>query len=327
MAKEATPVEPPSGPVFVSEPAVPTVTVAVRDLPDWKPDLNLFGLEMKRREDFGFIPIEYPIEPQMDPLFETQDRSSQRRLPGAFRHPVYNYAGQTSTASPPDTNGDVGPNHYVQAVNQSVSTGPWSHEQDDRRHHEDLHHAVPRVAAPRAAAATATPVVLYDRVGRSLADQRAAQLRRQRLRLRLDHRATRRERGTRTHSRWRAASPDYPKYGVWPQERKRRVLPHGRERRIERRSGTSSPSTGPRCSPGSRRRSRSSPFPGCRTRVSSWSSRRPCRAAPRLPTASPPSSCVRATTRRRAAPNTPSYDFLEMWAARAWTGRRRRTPR
>jgi hypothetical protein len=41
--------------VFVSEPVVPTSTPAVRDLPDYTPDPNLFGLEAKRREDFGFI--------------------------------------------------------------------------------------------------------------------------------------------------------------------------------------------------------------------------------------------------------------------------------
>ena len=48
--------EPPSRPVYVSPPVVPTITPAVRDLPDWKPDPNLFGPEMKRRDDFGFIP-------------------------------------------------------------------------------------------------------------------------------------------------------------------------------------------------------------------------------------------------------------------------------
>ncbi len=42
--------------------------------------------------------------------------------PDGFGTLVHDYAGQTSTSSPPDTNGDVGPNHYVQGVNLSVST-------------------------------------------------------------------------------------------------------------------------------------------------------------------------------------------------------------
>jgi hypothetical protein len=108
-------------PVFVSEPSVPTLTPAVRDLPDWTPDPNLFGLEMKRREDFGFIPIEYPIKPVLDPLYEIQ-RLAGPRSPDAFSTPIHNFAGQTSSQSPPDTSGDVGINYFVQSANQSVST-------------------------------------------------------------------------------------------------------------------------------------------------------------------------------------------------------------
>ncbi len=120
-AENKKPVEPPKGPVQVSEPVVPTITPAVKDLPDWKPDPNLFGLEMKRRDDFGFIPIEYPIVPRVDPLVELQQLGGPV-VSDAFATPVHNYAGQTSTVSPPDTNGDVGLTDFVQAVNQSVST-------------------------------------------------------------------------------------------------------------------------------------------------------------------------------------------------------------
>jgi hypothetical protein len=108
--------------VQVSEPVVPTITPAVRDLPDWKPDPNLFGLEMKRREDFGFIPIEYLVKPKVDPLLVLQQEQRTPQQPENFSTLVHNYAGQTSNSSPPDTVGDVGPNHFVQAVNQSVST-------------------------------------------------------------------------------------------------------------------------------------------------------------------------------------------------------------
>ena len=114
-------VPPPTRPIFVSEPSVPTLTPAVRDLPDWKPDPNLYSLEMKRREDFGFIPIEYPIKPTVDPLLEVQ-RLAGPRQPDAFSTLIHNFAGQPSSQSPPDTTGDVGINYFVQATNQAVST-------------------------------------------------------------------------------------------------------------------------------------------------------------------------------------------------------------
>jgi hypothetical protein len=120
-AQEAR-VEPPSKPVFVSQPVVPTITPAVRDLPDYVPDPNLFGLEMKRREDYGFIPIEYPIKPTVDPLFELQRSITAALQPDGFGTLIHNYAGQTSNQSPPDTTGDVGPTYFVQSANQAVST-------------------------------------------------------------------------------------------------------------------------------------------------------------------------------------------------------------
>jgi hypothetical protein len=121
-AQEEPRVEPPSKPVFVSQPVVPTVTPAVRDLPDYQPDPNLFGLEMKRRDDYGFIPIEYPIKPKVDPLFFEQQRSAAPLQAEGFGTLIHNYAGQSSNQSPPDTTGDVGPTYFVQSANQAVST-------------------------------------------------------------------------------------------------------------------------------------------------------------------------------------------------------------
>ncbi|MBZ5637401.1 MAG: hypothetical protein LAO51_01445 [Acidobacteriia bacterium] len=121
QAQEQEKTEPPSKAVYVSEPVIPTLTPAVRDLPDWKPDPSLFGLEMKRRDDYGFIPFPYPIEPRVDPLLELNRLEGGLHADG-FDALVHNYAGQTSSASPPDTNGDVGLSHFVQSVNQNVST-------------------------------------------------------------------------------------------------------------------------------------------------------------------------------------------------------------
>src|SRR5690242_12895846 len=83
-AQDAVQVEPPRKPVLVSAPVVPTITPAVRDLPDWKPEGDLFGLEMKRRDDFNVIPIEYPITPRVDPLLQLQQESRTPQQPENF---------------------------------------------------------------------------------------------------------------------------------------------------------------------------------------------------------------------------------------------------
>ncbi|MBZ5637400.1 MAG: hypothetical protein LAO51_01440 [Acidobacteriia bacterium] len=121
VAGEESKTEPHRRPVYVSEPVVPTVTPAVRDLPDWTPDPDLFGLEVKDRGHNGFIPMLYPLKPSVDPLLERQHRGAPG-LPDSFGTPLHNYAGQSSVVYPPDTNGDVGPAHFVQAMNQGVST-------------------------------------------------------------------------------------------------------------------------------------------------------------------------------------------------------------
>jgi len=111
-----------TGPLFVSDPVVPTLTPAARDLHDFVQDPRLFGTEMKRREDYGFIPLDYPHEPKVDPLMELQYGAEVRATDTGFSTLIHNYAGQSSNVSPPDDTGDVGPNHYIQITNQSTST-------------------------------------------------------------------------------------------------------------------------------------------------------------------------------------------------------------
>ena len=57
----------------------------------------------------------------MDPLLALQEEAAFSRVDG-FGTLVHDFTGQTSSSSPPDTTGDVGPNHFVQAINASVST-------------------------------------------------------------------------------------------------------------------------------------------------------------------------------------------------------------
>ncbi len=106
-----------SGEVFVSEPSAPTISPAVRDLPDVELD-PLLQREMARRDYFGVIGEGVQGPPWLDPLVEIQ-RSAKPAGPDAFTTPLTNWEGLDYNSFPPDTTGDVGPNHYVQAVNGS----------------------------------------------------------------------------------------------------------------------------------------------------------------------------------------------------------------
>ena len=105
------------GQVFVSEPSTPTISPAVRDLPDALIDPTL-DREMAKRDYFGFVGTGFQGPAWLDPLVEVQGRASLAE-PDAFSTPLTNWAGMDYNSYPPDTTGDVGPNHYVQAVNGS----------------------------------------------------------------------------------------------------------------------------------------------------------------------------------------------------------------
>ena len=106
----------------VSAPVVPTLTPAARDLPDWEPNPFLFGLEAKEREASDVDAIAYPVVPKVDRLLAAQEAGETSRTPDGFATLLHDYPGQSSSSSPPDATGAVGRHHYVQVVNQSVST-------------------------------------------------------------------------------------------------------------------------------------------------------------------------------------------------------------
>ncbi len=106
------------GPTYVSEPVVPTVSPAVRDLPEPPPNPYLYGLEMKRREEYGLIVPLYDAPPHGEILLEQNLRAPGPR-PDAFSTPLLNVPGMTSPSSPPDDTGDVGLNHFLQGINGS----------------------------------------------------------------------------------------------------------------------------------------------------------------------------------------------------------------
>ena len=103
--------------VFASEPSVPTISPAVRDLPDIVVDPTL-DREMAKRDYFGFVGTGVQGPAWLDPLVEIQRRAALGG-PDAFTTPLTNWAGMDYNSLPPDATGDVGPDHYVQAVNGS----------------------------------------------------------------------------------------------------------------------------------------------------------------------------------------------------------------
>ncbi|MEP7013382.1 MAG: hypothetical protein ABJC13_23930 [Acidobacteriota bacterium] len=81
-------------------------------LPDWKPGDPL-GVEEERFEPKG-LPPRAPAVPRRDPLLDAQESADLAR---AFTTPLTNFAGLTTNANPPDATGDVGPDHFIQVLN------------------------------------------------------------------------------------------------------------------------------------------------------------------------------------------------------------------
>ncbi len=103
----------------VGGPVTPySIDVDLRDLPParlWRPGDPI--REVPRRSYPGPLT---PLAPDSlapeDPLIPLQLNAPS--LPGAFGTPLVNIAGQPySGYSPPDTVGDIGPNHYIQMIN------------------------------------------------------------------------------------------------------------------------------------------------------------------------------------------------------------------
>jgi len=107
------------GPDYVSEPSVPTISPPVKELPPSEQEKNPYALEMKRRDDWGFSGENKQGSPWNNPLLDIQSNAPAPNLleQKAFSTPIINVNGYTSPSSPPDTTGDVGRNHFLQATN------------------------------------------------------------------------------------------------------------------------------------------------------------------------------------------------------------------
>jgi hypothetical protein len=111
-----------TGDVIQGDPVAPGVYEGdVRDLPPaplWKKGQPI--REVPRRVYPRPEPATPPEPSPADPLLEPQSRTDAGKSPRAFIPPDLNIAGIGFTGVfPPDTVGDVGPNHYIQMVNGS----------------------------------------------------------------------------------------------------------------------------------------------------------------------------------------------------------------
>ena len=103
--------------VVVSEPVEPSLSVAVRDLPSSDVD-PLLDREINPRRNPNLLDdVGQNIIGPPDMLLQQQRRNTTRAP-----EPLLNFEGLTDQRfTPPDTIGEVGPNHYVQMVNTSFA--------------------------------------------------------------------------------------------------------------------------------------------------------------------------------------------------------------
>jgi hypothetical protein len=104
------------GPI-VSQPVTPHISPAVKDLPKYELEYHL------DREINPRLNLNPNLEPNfrspggLDPLLSLQANVPQELADG-FTTPILSFEGQGFTGvNPPDTVGEVGPNHYIQIIN------------------------------------------------------------------------------------------------------------------------------------------------------------------------------------------------------------------
>lgn len=106
--------------IYTSDPVAPTISQAVRDLPDYKPEASI-NKEINERQTLGIeLNLNDLIPGKVDPLLSLQEFLPRNQEDAGFLTPILNFSGHYDTGvDPPDTEGDVGLTQYVQAVNGS----------------------------------------------------------------------------------------------------------------------------------------------------------------------------------------------------------------
>ncbi len=201
--------------LFVGEPITPTISQPARDLPEPEEDF-LLDREVNPRLNLngnidqtltGGIPGS-----GIDPLLALQANVAPH-APNNFLTPILNLNAQDYTnVNPPDTVGDVGPNHYVHMVNfgsgsqvviydksGAILAGPF---------------ALDNLGSGNCANGMGDPIVLYDQLAdRWLLSEFSTSGNNLCVYISITPNPT----GSYYAYAFTAPSfPDYPKYGVWP---------------------------------------------------------------------------------------------------------------
>jgi hypothetical protein len=116
--------------VLVSEPVAAILTEPLSSLPAAELEYWL-DREVNPRLHYGAkLDVDYNPDLGPDPLLAVQEAAGPA-APDAFGTPLLNFNGQGFTGvNPPDTVGDVGPNHYVQMVNQGAGSRVTIHNKN-----------------------------------------------------------------------------------------------------------------------------------------------------------------------------------------------------
>ncbi len=101
------------GPVTIGAPVAPIWVTLPPAPPSVEPVVDELGITVPEGEPLPTVPPP-PRVPIADPVFQMRNLFAP---PPSVSAPIVNVSGMSTTSNPPDTTGDVGPNHYIQMVN------------------------------------------------------------------------------------------------------------------------------------------------------------------------------------------------------------------
>jgi hypothetical protein len=150
-----------------------------------------------------------------DPLLDSQ-RAAPRETSGTFTTPSRNFAGQGYTGvNPPDTVGDVGPNHYIQAINSGGGARVRIYDKAEPAPSVLTTFNLDNLGSGYCASGLGDPIVLYDRLAdRWLISEFSAGG--NRLCVYISQTNDPVSGGWYNYNYQAPSFPDYPKYAVWP---------------------------------------------------------------------------------------------------------------